>query len=177
MIEKKELIPLFNEKEIQEAIAEMGKKLNDFYDSNETLYVISLLKGGVMFTVDLVKHLNMPVKMEFVKISSYGSGFTSSGKVDALDLSLPDLNDKNVLIADDIVDTGHSAKFMLDYINQNYKVKSLKFCSLLNKEAKRAVDVHSDFYCFDVDDKFLVGYGLDYDGYCRNLPYIGYIEV
>lgn len=113
--------------------------------------------------------------MEFIRLSSYGSGFASTGKVNAVDISLPDLNGKNVLIVEDIIDTGHTAKFLMDFINHNFKVKSVKFCSLLDKRVKREVEIDPDYHGLEVDDKFLVGYGLDYDGVYRNLPYIGYV--
>ena len=174
-ISKENLKVLYQEQEIQKGIADLALKLNaDF--KGEEVYLICVLKGSVMFTVDLAKHLTMPVKMEFIRLSSYGSGMTSSGKVNAVDISLPDLNGKNVLIVEDIIDTGHTAKFLVDFMNHNFKVKTLKFCSLLDKKIKREVDVDADYYCFEVDDKFLVGYGLDYDGCFRNIPYIGYIE-
>jgi len=176
MIQESDLKILLTEKQIQEKIAELGKQLNEIY-KNEELYLICVLKGSVMFMVDLSKHLNMPVKMEFIRLSSYGSGFTSTGKVNAVDIALPDLNDKNVLIIEDIIDTGHTAKFLIDFIHLNFKTKSIKFCSLMDKKCKREVQIDADYYCFEVDDKFLVGYGLDYDGYYRNLPYIGYLEM
>ena len=175
MISESDLKVLFEESCIQGAIGELGAKLNSYYN-NEELYIICVLKGSVMFMVDLTKHLRMPLKMEFIRLSSYGSGFSSTGKVNAVDISLPDLNGKNVLIVEDIIDTGHTAKFLVDFINLNFKVKDLKFCSLLDKRVKREVDIDADYYCFEIDDKFLVGYGLDYDGYYRNLPYIGYVE-
>lgn len=175
MITEADLKILFTEDEIQEAIANLAKKLNQEY-KNESLYMICVLKGSVMFTVDLAKHLKMPLRMEFIRLSSYGSGFTSTGKVNAVDISLPDLNDKNVLIIEDLIDTGHTAKFLVDFINLNFKVKSLKFCSLLDKKVKRQIEIEPDYHALDIDDKFLVGYGLDYDGYYRNLPYIGYVE-
>lgn len=174
MIEEKELKVLYKADEIQASIAKLGEKLNSVYKGEE-LHLICVLKGAVMFMTDLAKHLNMPVSMEFIRLSSYGSGFSSSGKVNAVDISLPDLNGKNVLIIEDIIDTGHTAKFLVDFINHNFKTKSLKFCSLLDKKIKREVDIDADFHCLDVDDKFLVGYGLDYEGFYRNLPYIGYI--
>ena len=167
---------LISEDEVQNGIRNLADKLNNLY-KNEEVYLICVLKGSVMFTVDLAKHLTMPVKMEFIRLSSYGSGTTFSGKVNAVDISLPDLNGKNVLIVEDIIDTGHTAKFLVDFINHNFKTKTLKFCSLLDKKARREVDIDADFFVFEVDDKFLVGYGLDYDGYHRNLPYIGYIET
>ncbi len=174
LIDEADLKPLFGVSEIQDKIAELGKRLNADY-GNEELYLICVLKGSVMFMADLAKHLKMPLKMEFIRLSSYGSAFTSTGKVNAVDISLPDLNGKNVLIIEDIIDTGHTAKFLVDFINLNFKTKSLKFCSLLDKRIKREVEIDADYYCFEVDDKFLVGYGLDYDGYYRNLPYIGYV--
>ena len=175
MIQESDLKILFSQSEIQEKIAEMGNILNDIYKKEE-LILICVLKGSIMFMVDLSKCLNMPVRMEFIKLSSYGSGFTSTGRVQAIDIALPDLNDKNVLIVEDIIDTGHTAKFLIEFINHNFKPKTLKFCSLMDKKCKREVDIDADFYCFEIDDKFLVGYGLDYDGYYRNLPYIGYVE-
>lgn len=173
-IKECDLKVLFTEQELQAKIAELGAKFNDLY-RDEELYVICVLKGSVMFMTDLVKHLKMPLKMEFIRLSSYGSAFTSSGKVNAVDISLPDLNNKNVLIIEDIIDTGHTAKFLLDFINLNFRAKTVKFCSLLDKKIKREVNIDADYYGFEVDDKFLIGYGLDYDGYFRNIPYIGYI--
>lgn len=170
-----EIKVLYSEQEIQEKIKELAQEMNKFYNGEE-VYVICALKGAVMFAVDLVKHLNMPLKMEFIRLSSYNGGTKSSGKVNAVDISLPDLNGKNVLIVEDIVDTGLTAKFLLDFLNCNFHTKSTKFCSLLDKKITRVTDVEPDYYGFEVDDKFLVGYGLDYDGYYRNLTYIGYIE-
>ena len=173
-INETDLSVLFDEKQIQDGIFKLAQKLNSVY-GEEDVCVICVLKGSVMFMADLVKHLKMPLQMEFIRLSSYGSGFTSTGRVSAVDISLPDLNGKNVLIIEDIIDTGHTAKFLIDFINYNSKPKTLKFCSLLDKKCKREVEVEADYYCFDVDDKFLVGYGLDYDGFFRNIPYIGYI--
>lgn len=166
---------LFSQEEIEAQLAELGAELNNLYNDEE-LCVICVLKGAVMFMTDLVKYLKMPLKMEFIRLSSYGSSMTSSGKVNAVDIALPDLNERNVLIVEDIIDTGHTAKFLIDFIKHNFKPKTLKFCSLLDKKIKREVDIEPDYYCFDVDDKFVVGYGLDFDGYFRNMPYIGYIE-
>ena len=174
MIKESDLKVLFSEQQIQSEIVKLSEVLNKSY-LGEELYLICVLKGSVMFMADLAKCLKMPVKMEFIRLSSYGSSFKSSGKVNAVDISLPDLNGKNVLIIEDIIDTGHTAKFLLDFINLNFKTKTLKFCSLLDKKIKREVDIDADYYCFEVDDKFLVGYGLDYDGYYRNIPYIGYV--
>ena len=169
----KQLEILFTEEQIQNRIAEIAQQINNLY-KDEEIIAICVLKGAVLFAVDLIKHLNMPLQIEFIRLSSYGHGTTSSGKVHAVDISLPNLNDKNVLIIEDIVDTGLTAKFLLDFINGNFKTKSTKFCSLLDKKISRVTEVEPDYYGFEVDDKFLVGYGLDDEGFDRNLRYIGY---
>ena len=176
MIKNFDIKPYFTEEEIQAKIGDLALKLNEKYKGEE-VYIVSVLKGSVMFAVDLAKRLTMPVKMEFVKVSSYGSGTQSSGQVNAQEFALPDLNDKNVIVAEDIIDTGYTAKFLVDLLKNKFKMKSFLFCSLLNKKARRKVDIDADYYCFDVEDKFLVGYGMDYNGQFRNLPYVGYIEL
>lgn len=171
----KNLKILFTEEQIQSRIKELAEEMNKFYKGEE-VYAVCVLKGAVMFATDLIKHLNMPLKIEFIRLSSYNGSTQTSGKVNAVDISLPDLNDKNVLIIEDIVDTGLTAKFLLDFMNCNFHTKSTKFCSLLDKKITRVTDVEPDYYGFEVDDKFLIGYGLDYDGYYRNLTYIGYAD-
>ncbi len=166
---------LFSEEVIQNRIKELAEEMNKFYNGEE-VYAICVLKGAVMFAVDLVKHLEMPLRMEFIRLSSYGSSTTTSGKVNAVDIKLPDLNGKNVLIIEDIVDTGITAKFLLDFIACNFKTKSTKFASLLDKKIFRQTDIEPDYMGFHIDDKFLIGYGLDCDGYYRNLRYIGYAD-
>ncbi len=176
MIKESDIKPLITENELQTEIKKLAEKLNEKY-KDEEVYLICVLKGSVMFMADLAKHLKMPVKMEFIRLSSYGNGTSYSGKVNAVDIKLPDLNDKNVLIIEDIIDTGHTAKFLVDFLNHNFRFKDLKFCALLDKKVKRAANINADYYCFEVDDKFVVGYGLDVEGLYRNLPYIGYVEV
>ncbi len=168
-----ELKVLFSEEQIQKRIKELADEMNKLYKKEEVT-AICVLKGAVMFAADLVKHLDMPIQMEFIRLSSYGAGTTTSGKVHAVDISLPDLNNKNVLIIEDIVDTGLTAKFLTDFINNNFKTKSTKFCSLLDKKISRVTDIEPDYFGFEIDNKFVVGYGLDFDGYFRNLRYIGY---
>lgn len=173
---KKELIqPFLTEELILEKVKEVAEKINQDYQ-DEPLYVVCVLKGAVMFATTLVKYLKMPIKMEFVRLSSYGNERTSTGKVNAVDISVPDLNGANVLIVEDMIDTGLTAKFLTDFINNNFKTKSTKFCSLLDKKCCRKLDIEPDYYCIEVDNKFLVGFGLDFEGYYRNLPYIGYVE-
>ena len=174
-IKKENLKVLFSKDQLHARIKELAQEINTLYKDVE-LTAICVLKGAVIFATDLIRELDMPVQIEFIRLSSYGSSTTTSGKVNAVDIKLPDLNNKNVLIIEDIVDTGLTAKFLIDFMHLNFHVKSLKFCSLLDKKITRKVDIEPDYYGFDVDDKFVVGYGLDYDGYYRNLPYIGYIE-
>lgn len=174
-IKESDLKVLFSENQIQTRIKELAEEMNKFY-GDEEVYAVCVLKGAVMFAADLVKNLKMPLRMEFIRLSSYGSGTVSSGKVNAVDIKLPDLNGKNVLIIEDIVDKGLTAKFLLDFMACNFRTKSTKFCSLLDKKCTRIVDVEPDYYGFDVDDRFLIGYGLDFDGYFRNLTYIGWAD-
>ena len=175
-ITENDLKVLFSEDEIQKGIKSLAHNLNKKFNG-EDVYLICVLKGSVMFMTDLSKHLKMPLKMEFIRLSSYGSNFTSTGKVNAVDISLPDLNDKNVLIVEDIIDTGLTAKFLIDFMHLNFKTKTLKFCSLLDKKETRKTEIQPDYHCFEIGNQFVVGYGLDYDGFYRNLPYIGYVEV
>lgn len=172
-IKLEDLKVLYSEEQLQKRIKEIAEEINAFYKGEEVT-AICVLKGAVMFATELVRHLNMPIKMEFIRLSSYCGGTSTSGKVNAVDIKLPDLNDKNVLIIEDIVDTGLTAKFLVDFMGLNFHLKSLKFCSLLDKKVTRKVDIQPDYYGFEVDDKFVVGFGLDYDGYYRNLKYIGY---
>ena len=176
VITKEDIKILFTEEQLQTRIKELAQIINDEYKGKE-LYVVCVLKGSVMFMVDLVKHIQIPLRMEFIRLSSYGSNYTSSGEVHAVDLSLPDLNGKNVLIIEDIIDTGHTAQFLTNYLTHHFKLASYKFISLLNKKCKREIDIDADLYGFEIDDKFLVGYGLDYDGFYRNITYVGYVEI
>ena len=174
-IEVTDIKPIFTSEMIQSRIRELAEDLNKEY--REKVYVVCVLKGAVMFATDLVKYLKMPVQMEFIRLSSYGSGTTSSGKVKAIDISLPDLNGKNVLVIEDIIDTGYTAQFLTGFFKSNFRVKSYKFITLLDKRCRREVDINPDMYGFDIDDRFLVGYGLDFNGVYRNLNYVGYVEL
>lgn len=172
-----ELIELFSQNDIQNRVKELGEQINTEFPQDETLYVIGVLKGSAVFAIDLIRHLTMPVQLEFVRLASYGNEQTSSGKVKSVDLTLPNLNGKNVLIVEDIIDTGNTAKFFLDYLQHQHQAKETKFVALLDKKCKRQTNVQPDYAGFEVDDKFVVGYGLDYLGYYRNLPYVGYFPA
>ena len=165
---------LISEESIQNRIKSMAAEIEKVFPANEDIYVICVLKGSSMFCIDLVKQFNHYVQMEFIRISSYGHETKSTNNLQAIDLTLPNLNNKNVLIVEDIIDTGLTARFLTDLFKIKHLPKKLLFVSLLNKKCARQIDIEPDFYGFEVDDKFVVGYGLDYKGYFRNLPYIGY---
>lgn len=174
----KDLKVLFDEDTLQKRIKTLANEIEkEHQNKDEDLHVICVLKGSALFCCDLIKKLNLPIILHFIRISSYGNDFQSSGKINTIDLTLPDLKDKNVLIVEDILDTGHTAKFVTDLLNLKYCPKSLKFATLLNKKCARQNDIEADFIGFEIDDKFVVGYGLDYKEYFRNIPYIGYFEV
>ena len=178
MLDKKieDLKILFTQEKIEKRTEELAEKINNDFGTKEDLTLICVLKGSSIFFCDLSKHLKMPVQMEFIRVSSYGNSQTSSGHVQAMDLTLPNLENKNVLIVEDIIDTGCTMKFLLNILCRTHKPKNLKVVTLLNKKIARKTDIEPDYYGFDIDDKFVAGYGLDYEGYMRNLPYIGYFE-
>lgn len=167
---------LFSEEQIQNKIKELAQSINEDYKNSDELTVVSVLKGSMLFVSDLVRYINLPIQIEFVRLASYGNETRSSGKIKPVDLTLPNLFDKDVLVVEDIVDTGLTANFFTDYLRYHHQVKSIKIVSLLDKPVARTHPIQIDYIGFEVDDKFVVGYGLDYAGYCRNLPYIGYYE-
>jgi hypoxanthine phosphoribosyltransferase len=169
-----ELIKLFSENDIQERVNAVAEEINVVFADTEELVVVAVLAGSILFVSDLIKNLKMPIQLEFVRLSSYGYNKKSSGKVKPVDLTLSDLEGKNVLIVEDIMDSGLTAKFITDYIKVQHKAGKVMFASVLDKTCARKVPIYPDFKCFEVDDKYVVGYGMDYRGYLRNLPYIGY---
>lgn len=164
-----------SEEKVAARITEMGAQISELY-GDEPVCLICILKGSVFFTVELAKRITSPVELEFMCVSSYGSGTKSSGIVKItkdLDVSI---EDKHVLIVEDIIDSGRT----LSYLMENLKTrnpKSLRLCTLLDKPERRVVEVKVDYVGFAIPDEFVVGYGLDYDQKYRNLPYIGYVEI
>lgn len=164
---------LIDEKEIQDRIKILADKIQKDYD-NEEIVIVCILKGAAFFATELAKRINSPIIMDFMKVSSY-EGTESSGEINfTLDIST-DIQNKNVVIVEDIIDTGRTLKYLKEYLTKK-SPKSLKICTLLNKKERRVVDLEPDYLCFDIPDKFVIGYGLDYDEKYRNLPYIGFIE-
>lgn len=164
-----------SEEKIANRIAEMGAEISEVY-GDETVCLICILKGSVFFTVDLAKRITSPVELEFMCVSSYGSGTKSSGVVKITkDLDV-NIEGKNVLLVEDIIDSGRTLSYLLENLKTR-NPKSLRLCTLLDKPDRRVVDVDVDYVGFTIPDEFVVGYGLDYDQKYRNLPYIGYVEI
>lgn len=172
----KDLKILIDNKTLLEEIKKTAQEINNFYGTKETLTLICVLKGAVMYFSELCKYLKMPIKMEFVSLSSYGNNLTSTNEVKAINLNLPNFEGQNVLVVEDIIDTGLTLDFLINYIKKNTKAKGVKLVCMLDKKAKRKYDIEADFTTFEVEDKFIVGFGLDYQGCFRNLDYIGYFE-
>ena len=170
-----ELKTLVSESELKERIKTLADEINNTY-KDSPIVAICVLKGAVMFFCELVKYLKMPVRMEFVSLSSYGCSKHSTGRVSALNVSLPPLENEKVLVVEDIMDTGLTLKFLLDYLRTKCHVEDVKLAVMFDKKCARKYDIESDFYAFDVDDKFIVGFGLDYNELMRNIPYVGYYE-
>ena len=166
---------LIPEEEIRKRIAEVGAQLSRDYEGEEVL-MICILRGGVFFACELAKHLTVPVSMDFMCVSSYGSGTVSSGRVKIIKDLDENIEGKHVLIAEDIVDSGNTLSTLIKIL-QVRKPASNRLCTLLDKPERRVVDIKADYSCFEIPDKFVVGYGLDYNQHYRNLPYVGVVEL
>lgn len=167
---------LINNTDLTKKIKETADEINSSYNHDEVLNIVCVLRGAVMFFTELAKHLKMPTKMEFITLSSYGNSKVSSGEVKSTNLNLPDFKNENVLIVEDIIDTGLTLDFLKKYIKQNCCAKDVKLAVMFDKKCARKYDIKPDFCAYDIDDKFIVGFGLDYCGLYRNLDYIGYFE-
>jgi len=165
---------LIPEEQVEEKIKEMAEQISgDIGD--EPITLICILKGSVFFSCELAKHIKGPVLLDFMSVSSYGDDTKSSGVVKIIkDLDEP-LEGKNVLVVEDIIDSGRTLSYLLENL-QARKPKSLKLCTLLDKPERRVVDVNVDYTGFQIPDEFVVGFGLDYAQRYRNLPYIGVLE-
>lgn len=165
---------LLGEEEVNKRINEVAEQINKDY-AGKDIHLICILKGGVFFTCELAKRLTVPVSMDFMSVSSYGAGTVSSGVVKIIkDLDEP-LEGKDVLIVEDIIDSGRT----LSYLVENLKsrgAKTVRLCTLMSKPSRRVVDVPVDYIGYEIPDEFVVGYGLDYAQRYRNLPYVGVVE-
>lgn len=165
---------LISEEEIQAKVKEIGKQISQDYQG-KNLMMVSVLKGSVLFMADLMRAIDIHVAIDFMAVSSYGSGTKTSGVVRIIkDLDMP-LEDYDILIVEDILDSGLTLSYLLEYIGRK-NPKSIKIATLLDKPERRRVDVYPDYKCFSMPDEFVVGYGLDYAEKYRNLPFVGVLK-
>lgn len=170
-MDKHHVEQMFTEEEVDRRIKEIGEMITRDYEG-KSVHLVCVLKGGSFFMCELAKRINLPVSLDFMSVSSYGGDTKSSGVVRIVkDLDEP-LSGKDVIVVEDIVDSGRTLSYLLEMLKDR-KPESLKLCTLLDKPDRRVVDVHVDYTGFQIPDEFVVGYGLDYDQVYRNLPYIG----
>lgn len=165
---------LLSEEKIDLKIRELGKLISEEY-AGKDLLVIGVLKGSVIFVSDLVRNISIPCEIDFMSVSSYGASSESSGVVRILKDLDQDIEGKNVIIAEDIIDSGITLDYLVDFLKAR-KPKSIEIVTLLSKPARRKVDINVKYIGFEVPDEFLVGYGLDYANRYRNLPFVGILK-
>lgn len=165
---------LISEEEIAEKTKDLGELISKDYAGQE-VHLICVLKGSIFFTCELAKRITVPVTMDFISVSSYGDGTESTGRVRIVKDLDETVEGKNVIIVEDIIDSGRTLSYLIDMLNTR-KPNSLKLCTLLDKPERRVTDVAVDYVGFNIPDKFVVGYGLDYAQKYRNLPYVGVVE-
>ncbi len=166
---------LLSEEEVDKKICEIAQQISKDYEGKE-VHLICVLKGGVFFMCELAKRITVPVSMDFMALSSYGNGTESSGKIKIKKELDESIEGKDVLVVEDIVDSGRTLSFLIEEL-QSRNPASLQLCTLLDKPDRRVVDIKADYTCFEIPDEFVVGYGLDYAQRHRNLPYIGVVEI
>ncbi|UNU73092.1 hypoxanthine phosphoribosyltransferase [Moraxella nasovis] len=163
--------------EIAAKVAKLGKKINAYYqDSDKELILVGLLRGSVIFMADLCRAIDKPHELDFMTASSYGSGTQSTGEVQILKDLDGDIHGKDVLIVEDIIDSGTTLSKVLEILKAR-NPNSVEICTLVSKPSRRKVDVDVKFIGFEVEDRFIVGYGLDYDQKYRHIPFIGEIGL
>jgi len=169
-VESKRKEILLTQDEIKKRVEEMGHQICSDYEDKKIM-TVSLLKGSFVFTADLVREIDLPVRVEFMITSSYGHATVNSGKVKIVQDIEADLSDYDVLVVDDIADSGVTLEFVMEHLASK-KPKSLASCVLLDKPSRRVTDIEADYVGFTIPDKFIVGYGLNYGHHYRNVPYI-----
>lgn len=168
---------LLDEATLQARIRELGQEISHDYADKGELLLLCLLKGGVMFLSDLMRHISLPHQIEFMAVSSYGAGARQSGgHVRILMDMATDIRDKHVLIVEDIIDSGHTLAHLLPQL-QSRQPASLAICTLLSKPSRREVDVMVQYLGFEIPNEFVFGYGLDLDEKYRNLPFVGVVNL
>ena len=174
-LSKHQIVPILTEDDIQRRIKALAEDINATYANCDEITIIAILKGSFLFLSDLIRHITVPCQIEFVRLASYGHTMTSTGNVKTVDLTLPSLEGKDVLLVEDIIDTGLTLSFFVDYLNSLHKTRSTRLAVLLDKPGTRSQNIAPltvDFTGFQVGNEFLIGYGLDYGELYRNLPYI-----
>ncbi len=174
MMEKDIERVLFSEEELKTRVAELGAQITRDYAGKKPI-IISILRGSYIFMADLTRQINLPCTIDFMAVSSYGSGTTSSGQVKIVKDLSENIEGRDVIVVEDILDSGNTLSYLLEILKARH-VASVKLCTLLDKPARRTKDVHADYVGYTVPDYFVVGYGLDYAEYYRNLPYIGILK-
>ena len=174
LINDEQIEILISESEIKARINHLAKEISDTYKNSDQLVVIGLLRGSFIFIADLVR-LNLPVEVDFITVSSYGNEMESSRQVRIIKDLETSIKNRDVLVVEDIIDTGHTLAQVLQ-IMQTRKPKSLSVCTLLNKPSRREIEVNVRWTGFDIPDEFVIGYGIDYAQQGRNLPHIGFVR-
>ena len=170
-----DLIPVLSKEEIETAVASLAEKISADYRNRE-LVLVGVLKGAFVFLADLIRHLTIDVKIDFVRLSSYGMNSSRSGEIRLTKELEVDIRDKDVLIVEDIVDTGHSLTFLVDHLN-SFKPQTVKICTMIDKRERREIGIPIDYAACVVEKGYLVGYGLDYAEIYRNLPAIYDLKI
>ena len=166
---------LIPEEELDNKILELGKKISADYEG-KCVHLICILKGSIFFTCELAKRITVPVTIDFISVSSYGSGTVSSGSIKIKKELDESIEGKDVIVIEDIIDSGRTLSYLIQML-QERKPNSLKLCTMLDKPERREFEIQVDYNGFQIPDKFVVGYGLDYDQKYRNLPYIGVVHL
>ena len=165
---------LFSEEELDRRVSEIAAEINWDYAGKEPM-LISVLRGSFVFMADLIRKIEVPCTVDFMSVSSYGRGTTSSGQVQITKDLSDDIEGKDIIVVEDILDSGNTLSYLLQLL-QARKPASMKLCTLLDKHDRRVKEVHVDYTGFTIPDEFVVGYGLDYAEKYRNLPYIGILK-
>lgn len=167
---------LIDEPTLQRRVAELGAEISRDYADCTDLLLLCILKGGIMFLADLTRHITVPHEIDFLAISSYGRGVRESSGNVRIDMDLSEeVTNRHLLIVEDIIDSGHTLRFVMDVL-QARRPASLKLCTLLDKASMRQVEIPIDYRGFQIENKFVFGYGLDLDEKFRNLPFIGVVK-
>lgn len=168
---------LIDEDKLKARIAALGQQISTDYADCDNLLLICILKGGVMFLTDLMRHIDVPHEIDFMAASSYGRGARESRGTVRIDMDITTgIQGRDILIVEDIIDSGYTLRFVMDTLQARHP-NSLKLCTLLNKSSRREVDIDIEYVGFEIENKFVFGYGLDLDERFRNLPFVGVVNL